>query len=261
MKYTMNSVSDILFQCWAWLLFALPMPFILVFHVLVSLIPQKKRLVYIYRAHRVWIGLWEFGTGIQFSVHNHEIVEKDQTYVFVVNHCNLMDIPIVGSSIIHPWKSLIKKEILSIPFLGWLIGRISISVDRTNRVSREQSMQGMVAALKEGISILIFPEGTRNRTPNPLKDFHTGAFRAAIAGNVPIIPVILTDTRKLQPVDSLRFYPGRGHMTFLPPISTEGFTKATVPLLKDKVWEEMNAAIIERDPDFANYASSKKQKT
>ena len=246
----MKNWENTIFLIWAWPIFILPMPLVLLFHVVVSVLPQKPQLLLIYRAHRAWIQFWGNLTGIRFSVHHHERVQKDTAYVFVVNHCNLMDIPIVGSAIIHPWKSLAKKEILSIPFLGWLIGRISITVDRKDKKSREESITRMVDALNAGVSILVFPEGTRNRTDNPLKDFHLGAFRVAAKAQVPIIPIVLTNTRSLQPVNTLRFYPGKGDMTFLPPISSEGYTLETASFLKDKVWEEMNQAILERDEYF-----------
>jgi 1-acyl-sn-glycerol-3-phosphate acyltransferase len=73
----------------------------------------------------------------------------------------------------------------------------------------------MVTSLKGGLSLLIFPEGTRNRTPEPTKDFYDGAFKAAIAAQVNVAPFVLINIRHLQPVDSKLVYPGRVTMRFL----------------------------------------------
>lgn len=189
-------------------------------------------------------------TGIHFRVHHHDRVDQNQAYIFVCNHSNMLDIPFVGSCIMHPWKSLVKRELLRIPFVGWIIGQISIPVNRSDKESRKKSLLNMIRELKSGVSVLIFPEGTRNRTKEPLKRFYPGAFSVAISAQVPIMPIILSETRPLQPIDTIEFYPGKGHMTFLDPISTEGYTEKDVPVLMEKVRKTMYDALVELDPQF-----------
>ena len=111
----------------------------------------------------------------------------------------------------------------------------------------------MVDRIKEGTSILIFAEGTRNRTPHPLKTFYAGGFRLAIETQVPILPIVLLDIYHQQPVDSFKVYPGIARMHLLPPISTEGMTEADVPMLQDKVHEMIWNYLIENDKDFQQY--------
>lgn len=239
-----------IYFAWAVLVFVTPIPLVLLMHVIARLMKEHARLRFIYRGHRMWIKWWEILTGIHFQVHDHDRVDPQQTYIFVCNHCNILDIPIVGSTIMHPWKSLVKRELLRVPFVGWIIGQISIPVDRSNKESRKMSLLEMIRELNSGVSVLIFPEGTRNRTKEPLKRFYPGAFSVAISAQVPIMPIILSETRPLQPIDTIEFYPGKGHMTFLDPISTEGYTDKDVAALSEKVRQAMYDALVELDPQF-----------
>ena len=247
----MHKLANLLYVAYVCTMFAIWIPLVILAHIAVKLIKHPtKRLRAIYRVHRVWIAIWEFMTRINVQIQDHHHIDTDQTYVFVANHNNMLDIPVVGSCIQHPWKSLVKKEILKIPFVGWIIGNISIPVDRSSKSSRGRSLVGMVQDLKQGISILVFPEGTRNRTELPLKKFHGGAFRVAIKAQVPIIPIVMTGIREMQPVDTMEFYPGTINMKFLPPISTEGLTAKDEALLAEKVFRIMEAEILQNDPYF-----------
>jgi 1-acyl-sn-glycerol-3-phosphate acyltransferase len=111
----------------------------------------------------------------------------------------------------------------------------SLGVDRANPESRKRSAEKMTESLKNGLSLLIFPEGTRNRTPEPTKEFYDGAFKSAILAQVNVAPFVLINIRHLQPVDTNVVYPGRITMRFLDPISTVGMTDADTETLKNKV--------------------------
>jgi 1-acyl-sn-glycerol-3-phosphate acyltransferase len=251
----MEKRLNIIFAAYVLLAFSLWIPFVLLAHILVKFIgDEHKRLRVIYRVHRVWIGIWESMTRIKIDIQNHHYIDHDQAYMFVANHSNMLDVLAVGSCIQHPWKSLVKRELLSVPFVGWIIGNISISVDRSNRESRRTSLFNMIQSLKDGVSVLVFPEGTRNRTPEPLKRFHIGAFRAAIAAQVPVMPIVLLGIRDLQPVDTIEFYPGDIRMKFLGPIPTEGLGEGDVQQLLEKVQAVMRAEILAGDPHFTRLA-------
>lgn len=250
MKKIAGNLISALYTAWIFVMFVLPLPLVLLVHIVVKIIPQERRLRVIYRVHRRWIGFWEFMTGLHFKVQHHDRVQKDQAYMFVVNHINLLDIPMVGSCIQHTWKSLAKKEILAIPLVGWLIGQIAVMVDRSSKDSRRRSVLQMVRELKGGISILVFPEGTRNRTSGPMKTFHQGAFSVAISAQVPIMPVIITHTRRMQPIDTMKFFPGTGYLTFLPPISTKNYKEEDLGKLMNEVKMTMENYIMEHDPHF-----------
>ncbi|RMG75802.1 MAG: 1-acyl-sn-glycerol-3-phosphate acyltransferase, partial [Bacteroidetes bacterium] len=198
----------------------------------------------------LWIRSWSLLTGIRFRVEGKEHLQPEQAYVIVPNHSNLLDIPLTGSRIHHPWKCLVKQEILNVPAVGWIIHNIAIPVDRSSKRSRQRSLIAMVRELQKGISILIFPEGTRNRTPQPLKSFYSGAFIIAIKAQKPILPVVITGIRKLQPVDTLLLYPGKVTMTYLEPIPTEGLTDKDVKELMTRVYALMEAHLVQHGPAF-----------
>ena len=249
---------NIVYTLYALIVFTIPIPFVLLFHGLVGWMKTRDRLIWVYKSHRVWIGFWEFMTGLDFDVEGMENIDPDQSYVFVVNHNNMLDIASIGSYLIHPWKSLIKKEIKKVPLIGFLIGLIAIPVDRSSKESRKQSLIGMVKHLKSGISILIFPEGTRNRTGEVLRRFYPGAFSVAIKAQVPIIPIVICNHRDMQPVNKLSLYPGKGNIIVLPPVSTQGLQDTDMKTLNQQVYQQMYDTIMAREKQFAGEVVEKK---
>jgi 1-acyl-sn-glycerol-3-phosphate acyltransferase len=97
----------------------------------------------------------------------------------------------------------------------------------------------MLVALKQGESLFLYPEGTRNRTGQPLKEFKDGAFRAAILAQVPIVVQTLVNPRELNNPDGIHLQPGRLDLHFSAPIDTRGMSLEDVPRLKQQVIDEM----------------------
>ena len=253
----MRKIFGHFFLLYYLLVFTIGMIPVLIFHIFVKLVKdEKKRLRLIYRVHRWWILSCELLAGVRMHVSGHDKINPDQSYVFVANHNNMLDIPLVGSTIQHPWKSLAKREILNIPLIGWIIGNISLMVDRSSRDSRSNSLISMQQHLRRGISILVFPEGTRNRSGEALKRFHPGAFRTAISTQLPIMPIVILGIRSLQPVDTFELYPGPVEMRFLDPIPTKGLTEADQGKLMKEIFEKMEAEILRLDPEFATQQGS-----
>src|SRR6185503_2570225 len=81
---------------------------------------------------------------------------------------------------------------------GFIYKYAVVRVDRGDAVDRAKSVRNMKSVLKKGISIIVFPEGTFNMTPNPLKDFYDGAFRVAIETQMPIKPILFLDAYDLM---------------------------------------------------------------
>ncbi|HEY0274026.1 MAG TPA: lysophospholipid acyltransferase family protein, partial [Chitinophaga sp.] len=97
----------------------------------------------------------------------------------------------------------------------------------------------MKAALKQGIHILLYPEGTRNRTPLPMKPFYDGAFSLAIDTQLPLMPSVLFNTRRINPPGAFYAEPHPVEYHFLPPIETKGMTRDDIPVLKERVFNIM----------------------
>lgn len=197
---------------------------------------ERTRMRVIYFFNKLFLKwIWSNLVGIRVTVQGREKIQDDKTYAFVCNHSNMLDIPFTASCIDHYYKPLVKKELMSFPILGPLLRMTSLGVDRSSPESRRNVSVKMADAMKGGLSLLIFPEGTRNRTPEPTKDFYDGAFKAAIAAQAYVAPFVLINIRHLQPVDSNLIYPGRVTMRFLDPISTAGMTEADTEALKIRV--------------------------
>jgi 1-acyl-sn-glycerol-3-phosphate acyltransferase len=117
-----------------------------------------------------------------------------------------------------------------------------IYVDRAVSNSRHKAMEDAVSTLRSGISLLIFPEGTRSRTGQMLP-FSPGAFTMAIEAGVPIVPITIEGARELMPPGTLRIKPGRLKLTFLDPVETTGLTANDRQALMDLVRGRMEATL------------------
>ncbi|MCS6935219.1 MAG: 1-acyl-sn-glycerol-3-phosphate acyltransferase [Chitinophagales bacterium] len=178
---------------------------------------------------------------LKVKVHGAERINPLQPYVFVANHNAQIDIICGASATPQPARFLAKVEVKRIPFFGYMARMFTILVDRKNKESRERSYRHMVEALQRGESIFIYPEGTRNRTDELLKEFKDGAFKVAIMAQVPIAVQTLRNTRKLNDPRSLYLCPGTVEVYWSEPIPTAGMTMNDLPLLKERVRQEMLA--------------------
>jgi 1-acyl-sn-glycerol-3-phosphate acyltransferase len=227
------------------------MMFILMFaYAAVFFLNDRTRTLTAYYCNRVLSAGWLWVCGYRVIVEGAEKIDKNKTYMFVGNHSNMLDLPVTGFFLQHYYKSLAKKELKRVPIFGFLIRISSILVDRSSAESRRRSTQMVVDSLKNGISILIFPEGTRNKTDKPLGPFHSGAFKTALMAQVPVLPFVFTGIRSLQPVGTWRLYPGTIHVKVFDAIETEGMTTSDVAVLQDKVYTLLEEVILKEDEDF-----------
>lgn len=209
---------------------------------------DRTRMKIIYMLNKFFLKwIWSTLVGIWITIEGREKIDDDKTYVFVCNHSNMLDIPFTASCIDHYYKPLVKKELMSVPILGPLLRMTSMGVDRSSPESRKNVYVKMSDAMKRGLSLLIFPEGTRNRTPEPTKEFYDGAFKAAISAQAYVAPFVLINIRHLQPVDSNLIYPGRITMRFLDPISTAGMTSDDAEALKTRVRKMIDDVLRKED--------------
>ncbi len=178
-------------------------------------------------------------TGIRLKVIGKEKIKKEKTYVFVSNHLSWIDTISNASATPQPAKFLAKSELKKFPVFGFMVNMLGIMVDRKDKESRDRSFQILVNELRIGNSIFIYPEGTRNRTPELLKEFKDGAFRAAIAAQVPVSWQVLIGTKELNKNDVPFLLPGTVTVVFGDPIETTGMTENDIPTLHQRVKNEM----------------------
>jgi len=133
------------------------------------------------------------------QVEGLEHLKPGQAYVFAANHRSNFDIFALVSVLPGRFLWVAKKSLFHIPILGQALSRMgSISVDRDNLRSAVQSLDRATAIVKRGVSLLIFPEGTR-ATTRELLPFKKGVFIMAIKAGQPIVPVSISGTRFIQP--------------------------------------------------------------
>jgi len=155
-------------------------------------------------------------------------------YVVVSNHESFADILLISHL---PWemKWLSKAELFRIPIMGWMMWLAGdIPVKRGFGPSAVEAMERCRKALRQRVSVMIFPEGTRSKTAE-LLPFKDGAFRLAIEAGVPILPLALSGTGTALPKHGWRFGRAAAHLRVLEPVDTAGLTLADVPALKSRI--------------------------
>lgn len=228
------------------LFFCVTIPLLLMY-IAVSLFPDRQRTVTIMKMNRLVIRFWGFFVGIRMETVGVENLPSDLVCVIVSNHVNMLDIPLMGQAIIHYYKPLGKREIIYVPIVGQIFAMTTILVNRSNAESRAESIGKMLNWLKKGCSIFVFPEGTRNKTGLIMKDFYDGAFRIAIEGQVPIIPVVQLHSKEMQPIGTWELRPGKMVVKILPAIATTGMHLDDIETLKTKVYDTIAEVLYTED--------------
>ena len=226
------------------ILFAASLLIVVPLYFLVFTFSSKEKAPHIAHKYisRKWAKLFYIIFLIRVKVQGKELIDENKTYVFVANHLSQLDIPAYVIACRNTIRFLAKIELTKIPLMGYVIHKLYLSVDRKDKEARHRSMMNMRKSLQDGISVFICPEGTRNRTEQPLLDFKDGAFRLAIEGQVPLAVLTVIDSQKLlSPVRPVELAPGIIHAIWDKPIDTTGMTEADVPALKEKARQLMLA--------------------
>ena len=227
---------------WAILSFVLSMLIFVVPVGLTVLWPEPKRSRIAYFFYTKWMSLFFILSGVRRVIKGREYFKKGQNYVVICNHNSLMDPPLSSPAIPGPNKTIAKAEMAKIPIFGIVYKRGAVLVDRKSEESRRASYGKMKEVLEQGLHMCIYPEGTRNKTKEPLQRFHDGAFRLAVTTQKPLIPALLFNTAKVLPRKPFFFWPAKVEMHFLPQINVEG---KTVQQLKEEAFHIMKRYYLE----------------
>ena len=240
MKIIRTVILPRLYAAWALVWFIITMLMIWIPTALLFIFPEPKRTHYFIRISRVWMAVYLPIAGVRLKIEGKENFKKGQPYIVVCNHNSFMDIPISSPGIPGGNKTIAKIELSRIPLFGMIYKRGSVLVDRKSEQSRKKSYLLMKQVLEQGLHMCIYPEGTRNKTKDPLKSFKDGAFRLAIETGTPIMPAVIIGTKEMLP-SHIPFYfrPGKIKMIFLPPVSTKEMNIDELPALRDKIFDQM----------------------
>ena len=236
----MTIVKNIFARIWAvWGIISFAATFLIVFipSMLTYLLPDPKGSVLFIKIARLWMNVWLRLVGCPVRVTGKNNFAKGKAYIVTCNHNSLMDVPLTSPFIPGVNKTIAKKSFAKIPLFGWFYSKGSVLVDRNSDASRRKSFDDMKRVLKQGMHMCIYPEGTRNRTNEPLKKFYDGAFKLAVETKTAIVPTLIFNTKKALPANKpFYFLPQKLEMHFLEPVPTDGYT---VEQLKEKVFTIM----------------------
>lgn len=250
MKPLLNILQRIYFV-WVALLFVVTMLISFLLIMPVQLLPKRT-------AHRItnvilrsWSWTWGMLIGLRFKAIGRKPAFAKTPMVIITNHGSFLDTPASYTLIRGPFRTLAKKELLRTPIMGPIFKASGIMVDRSSPESRRASAARMEATLREGTSLLIFPEGTQNRTNDWMQPFYDGAFKAAISAQVPILPIVTVNARQLMPqAKFVKVWPGQIRQYFLDPVPTTGLVNDDVEGLRDRIREAMIAKLKVEEPGY-----------
>ena len=137
--------------------------------------------------------LWEAGTKV--TIIGEENIPTDTAVLYVGNHRSFFDVVLTYVRVPRPTGYVAKKEMLKWPLLNiWMKDLHCLFLDRQDIKAGLKTILAAIDKVKNGISICIFPEGTRNKTKDTFLPFHEGSFKIAEKGNVPIIPMTIVNS-------------------------------------------------------------------
>ncbi len=174
-------------------------------------------------------------TLVRVKAHGLDRFDHKSAYVIVGNHNTSVDF--VADAVVFPgiFRFLAKDELKKIPIFGWVVAKMCLTVDRKSAMSRARSVIALKKEVEDGVSVFIFPEGSRNKTDEPVGAFYDGAFKIAVAMGKPILPMTITNIEQICRPGQLDYCPGTLHIEFDEPIPTDKLTSDDVPALKEKV--------------------------
>lgn len=203
---------------------------------LISILIDRSFIIYHYLSKVFSSGIL-FISGVRLKIYGLENIDRNSTYVFVSNHSSQFDITVLQWGVPNRLAMIFKKELSKIPLFGWQLKYGPyIMVDRKSPESGMKSIEESKELMKtKGISVLVFPEGTRSET-GELLPFKRGAFHLAAKVGYPIVPVTIIDSNKIMPKGTFKLKRGTIKLIFDKPINTENIkSKADELSLMDNV--------------------------
>jgi 1-acyl-sn-glycerol-3-phosphate acyltransferase len=209
--------------------------------LLVSLVDKSGRTQH--RIARGWARLCIWCSGSKLTIRGAENLKKNPVAVYASNHTSYMDTPVIFAALPFQFRILAKKELWKLAFIGWYLQRSGqIGIDTANGQKTVSSLGAGVKALRSGMPLYIFPEGSR--TPDGrVHPFLSGAAFLAIRAQVPLVPIALSGIYDLLPIHTHSFYPCELTMTVGEPIETRGMSLRQTAELTERLQAAVEAML------------------
>jgi 1-acyl-sn-glycerol-3-phosphate acyltransferase len=194
------------------------------------------------RAHRYlvhWARINLRLARLEISVSGLERLDIGRPYVFMPNHASFLDILLVFAFIPHNFRIIVKEEFFSIPFLGLTVKSSGqIPLDRKHPRKGLRSIKQAADLLKKGLSIVVFPEGTRSRD-GKVHEFKATLFVLPIRTGTPVVPVLIEGTFQALRRGSVLLKRSPITVTFRDPIPADSFSDKGRALYAEKVRQSL----------------------
>lgn len=183
--------------------------------------------------------LWLRAAGARVHASGHEHLDPNQAYLFIANHQSNIDPPLLFAYLGHDTGAIAKKELTKFPIIkqGFPLAHV-VPIDRSNRERAIESTRRGADKLRQGHSLMAFAEGTRTED-GKVKPFKKGVFFMALEGGVPVVPVVINDTRLVWRKGGKTVTPGDVWLEILPPVSTAGYNEDNIEELIEQVRNEI----------------------
>lgn len=194
---------------------------------------------------RLWGKSILWVSGIKVDVKGLENLDFSGPCVFMCNHQSNFDILVLFAKLPAQFRWIAKAELFKIPiFASAMRGAGYISIDRKNRKSAIKSISAAAEKIRNGVCVMIFPEGTRSPDGN-IGNFKKGGFYLARDAGAPIVPVVINGTWSIMSKDSLKISPNNVQLSILPPVDTSLYTEdgkdELISTVKDKICKEFDS--------------------
>lgn len=207
--------------------------------ILVSFISKGGNAPHI--VARVWAKCLLIVSGIKVSVKGYSNIDPVRSYIYMSNHLSNFDIPVLLAYLPVQFRWLAKAELFKVPLFGHAMQRAGyISIDRSNQKFAIKSLNKAASTVRDGTSVLIFPEGTRSLS-HRIQSFKKGGFALAIDSGVSIVPIIIYGTRMIMSKEQILIKPGNVVLEIAEPIEVSGYSRKT----KGDLMERVRNTIIE----------------
>lgn len=220
--------------------------YLLLFTTIIAMIPlllvltaKESYYATFWKLVRGWSFLLIYAMGFRLKVEAEQQLDPNQSYMFCSNHASLMDPFVLIALSKNPIVFVGKKELVKIPIFGFFYKRVVIMVDRGSHKSRKEVYERARKKLKNGVSIVIFPEGGVPDDHVVLGPFKNGAFSLAIEHEIPIVPQTYYDCKRLFSWDVLRGGMGTFRVKQHRFIETKGLDVSEMRELRDQTFSIM----------------------
>lgn len=207
MRLLLEKLGHVLYRIWFYILVSLPI-FIFFPFLLLTTLSDRTYRQFFWLARNLWANIIIYGMFCFPKISYEQKLEKGQSYMLVANHTSMLDIMMMLKTSKNPFVFVGKKELVNIPVFGFFYKRVCILVDREDSRSRTGVYRRAQKRLNEGLSICIFPEGGVPEEDVILDEFKDGAFKMAIAHNIPVVPITFYDNKSRFPFTFFSGSPG-----------------------------------------------------